>query len=134
MRCLQWVPLDKEGNAEVADGIKLFVKWQSNVAYPKKPPPGCTEQAVDIMAKLDSMPSALSPGGFKTEYDFQMQMMNLFNSAYDNHFAWQPDILASAMQFQRPPGTGLVSVSSDGMAMPKIYAYQSHLLEGLPGA
>jgi hypothetical protein len=50
--------------------------------------------------------------------------MSLFDSAYDNHFAWQPDILASAMQFQRPPGTELVSVSTDGMAVPEIYIYR----------
>jgi hypothetical protein len=124
VRCLQSVPLDREGNAKLIDDIKLFVKWQSNVAYLKKPPQGYTEQAVDIMGKLDSMRSGLSSDAFKTEYDFQVQMMNLFNSAYDNHFAWQPDILASAMQFQRPPGTELVSVSSDGMAMPEIYTYQ----------
>jgi hypothetical protein len=124
VQCLQSVPLDKEGDMKLIDDMKLYVKWQSNIAYLKNPPAGYTEKPVDIMGTLDQMKSKLSSGGFKSEYDFQMQMMSLFDSAYDNHFAWQPDILASAMQFQRPPGTELVSVSTDGMAVPEIYIYR----------
>jgi hypothetical protein len=122
--CLQSVPLDKAGNIKLIDDIKLFAKWQSNLAYLKNPPKDYNEKPVDIMGELDSMQKGLSTGEFKTEYDFQMKIMNLFNSAYDNHFAYQPDIIASAMQFQRPPGTELVSVSSDGMAMPEVFTYQ----------
>jgi hypothetical protein len=127
VQCLQSVPLDKEGNVKLIDDIKLFIKWQSNVAYLRNPPEGYTEEPVDIVGQLDTMQKQVAAGGFKTEYDFQLQMLNLFNSAYDNHFAYQPDILASAMQFQRPPGTELVSVSSDGMALPEIYTYRDVL-------
>lgn len=124
MMCLASVPLDKEGNVKLIDDIKLFVKWQSNIAYLKNPPANYTEKPVDVMGELDLMQKGLTNGTFKTEYDFQMNMMMLFNRAYDNHFAYQPDILASAMQFQRPPGTELVSVSSDGKAMPEVFLYQ----------
>ncbi|KAL1595533.1 hypothetical protein SLS59_008170 [Nothophoma quercina] len=123
-KCLMSVPLDKEGNIKLIDDVKLFVKWQSNTAYLKNPPANYTEKPVDVMGELDLMQKGLANGTFKTEYDFQMEMMTLFNRAYDNHFAYQPDILASAMQFQRPPGTELVSVSSDGKAMPEVFLYQ----------
>jgi hypothetical protein len=53
--------------------------------------------------------------------------MGVFDRAYDNHFVWQPDVVASAMQFQRPPGTELISLSTDGMAVPEIYAYRDVL-------
>ncbi|KAF1828840.1 hypothetical protein BDW02DRAFT_593007 [Decorospora gaudefroyi] len=124
VQCLRSVPLDKDGNVQLIDDIKLFVKWQSNVAYIKDPPQGYTEEPVDIMGELDSMQKQVAAGGFNTEYDFQLQMLDLFNRAYDNHFAYQPDILASAMQFQRPPGSELVSVSSDGKALPEVYTYR----------
>lgn len=124
MMCLASVPLDKAGNVKLIDDMKLFVKWQSNIAYLKNPPANYTEKPVDIMGELDTMQKGLANGTFKTEYDFQMSMMMLFNRAYDNHFAYQPDILASAMQFQRPPGTELVAVSSDGKAMPEVFLYQ----------
>ena len=122
--CLASVPLDKAGNVKLIDDMKLFVKWQSNIAYLKNPPANYTEKPVDVMGELDRMQKGLANGTFKTEYDFQMGLMTLFNSAYDNHFAYQPDILASAMQFQRPPGTELVSVSSDGKTMPEVFLYQ----------
>ncbi|KAF2026793.1 peptidase S41 family protein [Setomelanomma holmii] len=113
VQCLQSVPLDRDGNARLIDDMMLFVKWQSNVAYLKNPPEGYTEQPIDIMGKLSNMKSRLSPNGFKNEYGFQTQMMSICDRAYDNHFAWQPDVLASAMQFQRPPGTELASISID---------------------
>lgn len=126
-RCLQSVPLDKDGNMRLIDDMKLFVKWQSNVAYLKNPPQEYKEKPVDIMGELDNMKSELAAESFRSEYDFQMKMMDLFSSAYDNHFAWQPDILTSAIQFQRPPGTELVSTSADGVAMPEIFVYQDIL-------
>ncbi|KAL6709502.1 hypothetical protein ACN47E_001437 [Coniothyrium glycines] len=127
VQCLQSVPLDRQGNAQLVDDIKLYVKWQSNIAYLKNPPQGYNEQPVDVMGELDNMKNQLASGAVKTEYDFQMSMMNLFTRAYDNHFAWQPDILASAMQFQRPPGTELVAVSTDGKAIPDVFIYRDIL-------
>jgi hypothetical protein len=124
VKCLQSVPLDKEGNVKLIDDIKVMVKWQSNIAYLKNPPQDYTEEPIDIVGELDTMQKQVAAGGFKTEYDFQLKMLNLFTKAYDNHFAYQPDILASAMQFQRPPGSELVSISSDGMALPEIYTYR----------
>lgn len=124
MSCLTSVPLDKEGNVKLIDELMLYTKWQSNSAYLKSPPPEYTEKPVDIMGELANMQKQLTSGGFANEYDFQFKMMNLFNSAYDNHFAYQPDILLTAMQFQRPPGTELVSVSADGVALPEIYTYK----------
>ncbi|CAN9091492.1 unnamed protein product [Alternaria alternata] len=124
VKCLQSVPLDKEGNVKLIDDLKVMVKWQSNVAYLKNPPKEYTEEPVDIIGELDTMQKQVAAGNFKTEYDFQLKMLNLFTKAYDNHFAYQPDILASAMQFQRPTGSELVSISSDGMALPEIYTYR----------
>lgn len=127
VRCLQSVPLDKEGDLSLIEDIKLFAKWQSNIAYLKKPPADYPEKPIDIMGELDRLASGLSADSFKSEYDFQMQLMNVFDRAYDNHFVWQPDVLASAMQFQRPPGTELVAVSTDGTAVPDIFTYRDIL-------
>lgn len=69
------------------------------------------------------MQKQLNADGYRNEYAFQLDLNNLFNRAYDNHLAWQPDILAGVMQFQRPAGTELVSVSMDGVALHEIYSY-----------
>ena len=124
MQCLQSVPLDKQGNIQLIDDLKLYLQWQSNLAYLKNPPPEYTEDPLDIMGEMDSMQKQLSSGGYTNEYNFQLDLMTLLNRAYDNHLAWQPDILAGAMQFQRPTGSELVSVSADGVALPEVFAFR----------
>lgn len=124
VQCLQSVPLDKDGNVKLIDDLKLYLEWQSNVAFLKNPPPDYTEQPVDLFGEMESMQKQVMSGGYKSEYDFQLELNQLFNRAYDNHLAWQPDILAGVMQFQRPAGFELVSVSKDGNELPEIFAYR----------
>jgi hypothetical protein len=124
VQCLQSVPLDKDGNIKLIDDLKVYLQWQSNLAFLKNPPPEYTEQPVDLIGEMESMQRQLSAGGYSNEYDFQLDLNQLFNRAYDNHLTWQPDILAGVMQFQRPAGTELVSVSSDGNKLPEVYAYR----------
>ncbi|KAF1970425.1 hypothetical protein BU23DRAFT_511669 [Bimuria novae-zelandiae CBS 107.79] len=124
VKCLQSVPLDVNGNMQLIDDLKLYLEWQSNIAFLANPPPDYTEQPVDLMGEMDSMKKQLASNGFNSEYDFQVELSKLFTRAYDNHLTWKPDILAGAIQFQRPAGTELVSVSSDGNQLPEIYAYR----------
>jgi hypothetical protein len=124
VQCLRSVPLDRDGNVKLIDDLKVYVQWQSNLAFLKNPPPEYTEQPVDLIGEMESMQKQLSAGGYSNEYDFQLDLNQLFNRAYDNHLTWQPDILAGVMQFQRPAGTELVSVSSDGNELPEIFAYR----------
>ena len=124
VKCLQSVPLDKTGNMQLIDDLKLYVEWQSNVAFLKNPPPEYTESPIDLMGEMDSMKRQLASDGFASEYDFQLELNKLFTRAYDNHLAWQPDILAGVIQFQRPSGTELVSVSSDGNKLPQVFTYR----------
>lgn len=124
VQCLQSVPLDKDGNMKLIDDLKLYLEWQSNVAFLKNPPQDYTEDPVDLIGEMNSMQKQVAAGGYKNEYDFQLDLNTLFNRAYDNHLAWQPDILGGVMQFQRPAGTELVSVSADGVALPEIFAFR----------
>ncbi|CAI6339074.1 unnamed protein product [Periconia digitata] len=128
IQCLRSVPLDKQGNVQLLEDLKIYIQWQSNLAYLKNPPAEYTESPVDLMAEIESMKRQLSDNGYNNEYEFQLDLNRLFNRAYDNHLTWQPDILASVMQFQRPVGSELVSVSSDGNALPEIFSYQDILL------
>ncbi|KAF2007965.1 hypothetical protein P154DRAFT_453317, partial [Amniculicola lignicola CBS 123094] len=128
LQCLQSVPVDKEGNVKLIDDLKLYLAWQSNLAYLKNPPPDYTEAPVDLIGEMESMQNQVASGGYRSEYDFQLDLNTLFNRAYDNHLSWNSDILAGVMQFQRPAGTELVSVSADGQALPQIYSYRDLLI------
>ncbi|KAF2726946.1 hypothetical protein EJ04DRAFT_547474 [Polyplosphaeria fusca] len=125
LRCLQSVPLDVEGNIKLIEELKLYLQWQSNLAYLKNPPAEYTEKPVDIIAEMGNMQRLLRTGAYLGEYDFQLHLNNLFGRAYDNHLAFQSDAI---MQFQRPAGLELVSVSSDGVALPEIFSYRDILL------
>jgi hypothetical protein len=81
-----------------------------------------------MTGEMESMQKQLNADGYKNEYEFQLDLNTLFNRAYDNHLSWQPDILAGVMQFQRPTGTELVSISADGVALPEIYSYRDLIL------
>jgi hypothetical protein len=43
----------------------------------------------------------------------------LFQSVHDGHFRFAPDLLSKAVQFRRP--VSIVSVSMDGVEVPKVY-------------
>ena len=76
--------------------------------------------AVDIMAGLDNISATAGSGGFASEYDFQMAIVDLFSAAHDGHFAYRPDVF-KAFVFRNPVVEDLVSLSVDGMQMPKLY-------------
>lgn len=124
LQCLESVPLDKDGNLLLINELKLYLQWQSNLAYLKNPPSGYTEAPVDILTELDKIAERLSADAFQSEYQFQLELMDLIEKGYDNHLAWQPDIVAAVMQFQRTPGTELISISADGRGLPEIFAYR----------
>jgi hypothetical protein len=124
LQCLESVPLDKDGNILLINELKLYLQWQSNLAYLRNPPPEYTEAPVDILSELDKILKRLSANAFRNEYQFQVELMDLIEKGYDNHLAWQPDIIAAVMQFQRTPGTELISISADGLGLPEIFAYR----------
>lgn len=65
------------------------------------------------------MAANISSGAYANEYEFMTNLWKVFNSAHDGHFRFLPDILDKALQFRR--NVDLVSVSSDGFEIPKIF-------------
>ena len=61
-------------------------------------------------------------GGFASEFDFQLAIVKLLLSAHDGHFAFRPDVF-KAFLFRNRLAFDIVSVSVDGIQMPKLYHY-----------
>lgn len=116
--CLKSVPFDKEGNIQVVKEVKSYFGFQSNLAWLKDPPPNYDNPKVDILGSLDDLLTRVEKGSYASEYDFALDLWNLTLQARDGHFSYFPDIL-SVFQFKRQ--TELVSLSSDGQALPQIY-------------
>ncbi|KAF2491396.1 hypothetical protein BU16DRAFT_118383 [Lophium mytilinum] len=120
--CLNTVPVDVAGNQLLIEQLKVFLQWNSNTAYLKNPPRqfGYKEKAVDIFGGLDVISRGIKNGVYKSEYAVQTALGNLIGSGYDNHLYYRADII-DVFTFRRP--AGLVSVSTDGVALPELYVY-----------
>jgi hypothetical protein len=116
--CLTSVPF----NAAVA---KKFIKYyndtlsfQSTLAYLKDPPPSYQQPSTDLMAGLHQLQSLIDSNFFPNQYEFEAALQMLLYSAHDSHLYLQAGILA-AFSFAGP--FDIVSLSVDGMQLPKVY-------------
>ena len=109
-------------NATVATGLvtyyKDFLQTQSTLAYLKDPPPSYQQPGIDVLASLDALGAQIQAGTFKTEYDFEVALQTVIYAIHDGHVALSAGIL-SIFTFGSP--LRIVSVSSNGVDLPKIY-------------
>ncbi|KAI1496509.1 peptidase S41 family protein [Biscogniauxia marginata] len=118
--CLQSVP-NKPGPAKrLVTSLKAFVEWQSTLAWLKDPPASYMLSPVDIQRDLDNISATATAGGFASEYDFQLAVMQIITSAHDGHFSYRPDIF-KVFRFRSNLASDIVSVSKDGKEVPKLY-------------
>lgn len=118
--CLQSVPNKAAPAMKLVNSIKAYSQWESTVAYLKAPPAGYGLPATDIFGGFDAIMANVTAGRFQSEYDFQVAMTLLVNSAHDGHYAFRPDIF-KAFSFRNDLASDLVSVSVDGKQTPKLY-------------
>ena len=125
--CLKSVPVDVQEDEALIEEMQYFVDWQSNLAWIENPPTGYTEKKADIQQQIKDISGKLKD--YEDEYSVQRDLSLAIAKAYDFHFVWSPDIL-NALRFQRGNvGMGLldefaiVSVSDDGLKLPKLYNY-----------
>lgn len=118
--CLQTVP-NKVGPAQdMIRSLKAFVNWQSTLPFLKAPPRDYMLPATDIQQGLDDIAAGVEKGKYKSEYDFQMAIVELFFTAHDGHFNYRPDAL-KAFSFRNTMAADIVSVSRDGREAPMLY-------------
>lgn len=109
-------------NATVASGLVTYYKdllqFQSTLAYLKDPPPSYQQPSIDVLASLDALEGQVQAGTFKTEYDFEVALQTIIYAIHDAHVSLSAGLL-SIFTFGSP--LRIVSVSSNGIELPKIY-------------
>lgn len=109
-------------NATVASGLisyyKDLLQFQSTLAYLKDPPPSYQQPSIDVLASLDALEAQVQAGTFKTEYDFEVALQTVIYAIHDAHVSLSAGLL-SIFTFGSP--LRIVSVSSNGIELPKIY-------------
>jgi hypothetical protein len=99
--------------------IRPYLQFQSTVGYLKDPPKGYTLPGADVFGGLDQIKQNVQGGLYKNQWSFEKELWSLINILpHDFHFNL-PLPLMRVFYF----GTykSLVSVSDDGLALPKVY-------------
>lgn len=120
--CLESVPVDVKGNSELIEELKTVWQFQSEHTWLKNPGDEWQLGPLDIDAELDKIKSNLK--SYSSEYAVQLAIQNITIRTGNFHFNYVPDILG-VFQFSRQ--VDVVSISSDGKSLPKLYVYQDAL-------
>lgn len=124
--CLQSAPLQKDEDIQLIEELTLYLHWQSNLAYLIDPPEGYLGNRVDIQESITHIYNNLTAGEYASEYDFMSDLKMAIQWAQDYHLNYNPDIVMKIFSFTRGARghrPELVSVSLDGVELPKVYNY-----------
>ena len=86
----------------------------------KNPPSTYQQPAVDLIGGLNAIAEQISGSGYATEYDFELAILRLVQSSHDGHLIFNGGASA-AFGFTSP--YQLLSISTDGIQLPKVYAF-----------
>ena len=94
------------------------LQFHSTSAYLKNPPLSYRQPAIDLFQELEQLQRDVDNSVFQNQYAFEARLQNLIYSTHDAHLELVSGVLA-AFTFASP--YGIVSVSSDGKELPKVY-------------
>ena len=115
---MQSVPYNRSLGVEQITWIQRFLEFQSTLAYLKDPPSTYAHPAVDVMGGLSSIGISFALGRYTNEYDIELDIYKLIQSAHDGHLLYRPTLVEF---FGYNRNVSLVPVSLDGAQAPKVY-------------
>ncbi|RFU29719.1 hypothetical protein B7463_g6596, partial [Scytalidium lignicola] len=121
LACLESMPFKSDLAVKFVDEYTKYAQWQSTIEILRNPPAGYLSPATDIQGGLATIRSRAAAKQYKSQYDFDIDLYNLINTANDGHFALFP---CSPTTINFGLQTSLVSVSSDGVAIPELYTLE----------
>ncbi|KAJ5611343.1 hypothetical protein N7510_008062 [Penicillium lagena] len=124
-QCLVSIPFQPQRSVAFIEDLRKYLQWQSTIDVLKNPPTSYLSQATDIFGGLDQLLEMAAHESFISQYEFDTLVTELLVSAQDGHLYVSP---CSATIFEFSIDFPLVSVSSDGLELPKIYAMNDSAL------
>ncbi|KAL8948752.1 MAG: hypothetical protein Q9222_005091 [Ikaeria aurantiellina] len=116
--CLISVPFNATVATQFLTYYKDTLQFQSSLAYLKNPPSTYRQPSIDLLGALDDIQKAVDNGVYENEYDFESNVQKLVYATHDAHVILDAGAL-SVFRFGAP--VSIVSVSTDGIAFPKIF-------------
>lgn len=127
--CLRSVPLDVERDQDLIRFLAPWLEFQSTAGILTDPPPGYMFPGVDILGGLRNMSSMLENGDYDNQYDFIVDLYRLINvKPREGHLTYFPALLVIVEFFTT---ARFISISEDGISLPKIYLLCSLLFSFL---
>ncbi|KAF7908869.1 hypothetical protein EAE99_011658 [Botrytis elliptica] len=121
LECLKSVPLNDNRSISFIEFIEPDLQFQSTLSYLKNRPQGWLFPGFDVLGGLTEMKSLLLSGEHKAQWDFERDIWSLVNILpHDFHFNLPLPLISSVFKFAVWGGS-LVSVSSDGLSLPKVF-------------
>jgi hypothetical protein len=116
--CQLSAPFNQELSAALIDYIVPYINFQSSLAYLKNPPSTYQMPAVNILGGLEEIRRNASSRVYTSQYAFDAAVTNLVLEAHDAHFVYVPALLST---FRYDNDLPLISISVDGLSLPKVY-------------
>ena len=116
--CLTSAPFNISVALDFLDYYNTTLQFQTTLDTLKNPPPSYKQPPFDISAALTDIKQQIQHGEFQNEYQFEVAVMEVVFATHDAHISLNTGIL-SAFTFGSP--LRIVSASTDGIEMPKIY-------------
>lgn len=111
-------PFQQDIALEFIEFYNETLQLQITQAYLKDPPNDYQQPAVDLFGGLAKIKDRVRAGQFTNEYDFEIAVQKLILATHDSHVNLGYGV-TSIFTFGSP--YGLVSVSTDGIALPKLF-------------
>ncbi|KAJ5787808.1 Interphotoreceptor retinol-binding [Penicillium paradoxum] len=118
-QCLVSMPFDSDRAVKFLDQVRKILEFQSTIDILKNPPSGYTMPSTDILRDIETILDKAKSNSYKSQFEMDLELNHLIKSAHDGHLAFQ---LCSQSIFTYQVDMPLVSISTDGLALPEVYA------------
>ncbi|KAL7949292.1 hypothetical protein V8C42DRAFT_310490 [Trichoderma barbatum] len=117
LACLESLPFKSDLAVTFVDEFTKYLEWQSTTEILRNPPKGALSATVDLFGGIHNIRDRAAANLYKSQYDFDLDLNHLLGFANDGHLNLQP--CSFVILFINP--VSLVSLSSDGVSIPRIY-------------
>ncbi|KAJ5595511.1 Interphotoreceptor retinol-binding [Penicillium hispanicum] len=117
-QCLISMPFDSNRAVTFLNQVRKILEFQSTLDILKNPPSGYMMPSTDLLGGIDHILDKASSKSYSSQFEMDLDVSHLIRSAYDGHLNFQ---LCSQSIFNFEIDLPLVSISTDGLALPQVY-------------
>lgn len=117
--CVTSVPLNASDAVSMIDVVRTYFDFQTTGVFNANPPDSYQQPAIDVRERLDRLAQEAQDGAYGNQYDFDVALQSIVTGVHDGHYSLDMGVYGL---FSWILPDSIVSVSSDGNAIPQVYA------------